>query len=277
MIAPTQRTSSTARRILLTILGEFVLPQERPVWNTSLVRATMAGGQTEKAARQVILRAAQSGWLTKSREGKNVCWAPSMKLVELLSEGRQRVYPMERPTVHWDGRWLILQVSLPDAHRKQREPLYRALQWAGFGSPAAGLWVCPYTDRQEEMARAIRKLGLTDIAFGFVGSSIGLGITDQRMVQLSWDLDQITRHYTRLLRNFKQRRNEESILSRYLSLVTEWQMLPFVDPRLPTALLPANWEGQHLAAEFADMLQSWREPARAQWQQIVNATSPRLS
>ena len=34
----------------------------------------------------------------------------------------------------WDGRWLILLITIPHELRAVRKKLYGALSWAGFGS-----------------------------------------------------------------------------------------------------------------------------------------------
>jgi len=265
------RSQATARRILLTILGEFVLPSEQPVWNATLVEAMMAAGQTEKSARQAVLRAAQTGWLAKSRHGKNVSWSLTPMVLELMAEGAQRVYPMNHLARPWDGQWIILHVSLPDRYRQVRERLYKALQWAGFGNPSPGLWVCPHTDRQDEVGRVIRGLDLSEVVFTFVGSSLSVGATDQRMVQLSWDLEQVSRHYKKLLREIGEHEyDHDKVLAHYLHLLTEWEKLPLIDPRLPNALLPAEWDGQHLAAQLGDLVNKWREPARRRWKEIAD-------
>ncbi|MGD9923850.1 MAG: PaaX family transcriptional regulator C-terminal domain-containing protein, partial [Pseudorhodoplanes sp.] len=265
----------TARRILLTVLGDFVLPSKQPVWTASLVEAMTLVGQTEKSARQAILRASSGGWLAKSRHGKSVMWTLTPQVIELMSEGAKRVYPMHQVTAPWDGRWVVLHVSFPDEHRGSREKLYTALHWAGFGNPVPGLWVSPHTDRQVELERVVRKLGLERIVFSFVGFSGAIGANDQRIVQLSWDLDAIVRHYRSLLDQFGRPANSRgNPFANYLYLVAEWEKMPLVDPRLPNALLPANWPGQRLSAELRDLLDHWREPARAVWQQIVDKHPP---
>lgn len=51
-------------------------------------------------------------------------------------------------------------------------------------------------------------------------------------------------------------------------MLIEWSKLPLIDPRLPSALLPADWEGQHSAAGLEDMLTEWRRVATARWDEV---------
>src|SRR5207249_4389756 len=66
--------AESARSLLLTILGEFVLPAEQPVWTSALVRVMAGLGVEEKAARQALARTAADGWIAPSRSGRQVRW-----------------------------------------------------------------------------------------------------------------------------------------------------------------------------------------------------------
>ena len=265
-------SGASARRILNTILGEFVLSGPHQVWNSVLVEVMVAAGQTESSARQAILRAAAAGWLEKRRDGRRVCWTLTPAVLTFLAEGWQHIYPVNRTT--WDGRWFILFVSLPESHRAARDKLYKSLNWAGFGNPSAGLWISPYSDRRDEIRRVIHGLGLADVTFSFVGQALGIGVNDQRLVQLCWDLDSISRHYKDMLERFlrlKPRTRDEVFLA-HIQLLIEWGRLPLIDPRLPSALLPPDWDGQHAAAQLEYLLVEWRRVARARWEEIVERT-----
>src|SRR3954451_5135162 len=59
-----------ARSVLLTVLGEFVLPRPDGVWTETLVRGLGALDHTTQAARQAISRSTAAGWLTAERHGR---------------------------------------------------------------------------------------------------------------------------------------------------------------------------------------------------------------
>jgi phenylacetic acid degradation operon negative regulatory protein len=165
-----------------------------------------------------------------------------------------------------------LFVSLPESHRTTRDKLYKALKWAGFGNPSAGLWVSPYSDVRDEIKRVIRSLGLGDVTFSFVGQALDIGINDQRLVQLCWDLDGISRHYKSMLERFSRLKpgTQEEIFLAHIQLLIDWGKLPLIDPRLPSALLPPDWDGQPAAAEIEQLLLEWRRVARVQWNALVD-------
>ena len=259
----------SARRFLITLLGEFLRNGPHKVWNSALIEAMKIAGQSEQASRQAVLRAASAGWLEKSVEGRRVKWTLTPSLLTFLVEGWNHVYPVNRAS--WDGHWLILHVSLPDKHRAARDKLYKSLHWAGFGNPSPGLWVSPYTENRNEIKRTIRALNLVDVTFCFIGQAIDIGINDQRLVQKCWDWDAISLHYEQLLARFLKLkpRTEDEIFVTHLQLLIEWSKLPLIDPRLPNSLLPANWTGHHSAAELEHLLVEWRRVAIVRWMEIV--------
>src|SRR6516225_5329348 len=65
---------TSARSLLMTVLGEFVLPRGRPVWTWVLVDTLAGFGVTEKSARQALARTAAEGLLAPERVGRRTRW-----------------------------------------------------------------------------------------------------------------------------------------------------------------------------------------------------------
>ena len=139
--------ATSARSLLLTVLGEFVLPRSEPVWTQTLLDALGAVGVEEKSARQALARTAADDVVVSERAGRRVRWSLTASGERLLSEGAERIYAHGAPRVPWDGRWLVLVVSVPEAQRALRHQLRTQLAGAGLGSPAPGVWVCPDAGR----------------------------------------------------------------------------------------------------------------------------------
>lgn len=270
-------TPGSARSLLLTLLGEFVLPKGRAVWTSTLLRALLGLGVAEKAARQAISRAASAGWIESRRDGRQVSWILTPRGRALMEEGLRRVDSMSRETIPWDGRWLVLVATLPEAHRTLRAKLYRALHWVGFGSPLPGLWVNPHTEREQEARRIIRELGVPSLTFAFSGPSLDLGVSPRELVERAWDLPAVSKHYDGLLKRFGglRPRSDDSILVTHVQLVSEMHRLPLVDPGLPTALLPPGWNGRRVAARMETLRGQWRGAAHARWDALESAKSSR--
>src|SRR5690242_14039810 len=84
--------AASARSLLLTVLGELVLPTGAPVWTSALLDLLADLGVAEKAARQAILRTADSGWIEPRRSGRETRWSLTPSGERLLREGTARIY-----------------------------------------------------------------------------------------------------------------------------------------------------------------------------------------
>ena len=59
-----------ARSVLLTLLGEFVLPTPKGVWQETLINALCTVDYKTQAARQALARSVTAGWLRTERHGR---------------------------------------------------------------------------------------------------------------------------------------------------------------------------------------------------------------
>src|SRR6476620_11753747 len=81
------RSGTSAKAVLLTILGEFVLA-EGSAWTQTLIDALGAVGVEERNARQAISRLAEQGLLAARRDGRRVRRALTPDAIELLGGDR---------------------------------------------------------------------------------------------------------------------------------------------------------------------------------------------
>ena len=184
--------AASARSLLLTVLGEFVRPPGVPAWTGALVAGLAEVGVEEKAARQALARTAADGLLSSERTGRRVQWRLTPRAVRLLAEGAERIYGFGRGLDAWDGRWLMLMVTVPEAQRQLRHQLRTRLTWAGLGSPTPGLWLTPGTGKQKEVAEVVEDLGVD--AFSFTGSFGDIG-DELRVVRQAWSLADVEQRY----------------------------------------------------------------------------------
>ncbi|GAA4081646.1 PaaX family transcriptional regulator [Actinomadura miaoliensis] len=264
---------TSARSLLLTVLGEFVLPSGEPVWTSTLLRVLAGLGVEEKSARQAVNRTAADGWIVSARDGRRVRWDLTPPGRRLLTEGAQRIYSFGADRRAWDGRWLIVMVSVPETRRRLRHQLHTRLAWAGFGNPTAGLWVSPHPEREAEVKQIVGDLGLEASAFSFTGPFAGIG-SEAELVERAWDLAEVDSRYAAFLDEFSGLRPEpgDETLFAQVRLVHEWRRFPFLDPQLPDELLPPGWIGRRARHLFDDRHTTWQHPARAHWQTL--ATRP---
>ncbi|MEU6556383.1 PaaX family transcriptional regulator C-terminal domain-containing protein [Streptomyces sp. NPDC046915] len=260
----------SARSLLMTMLGEYVLPQGTPVWTSALVDALALFGVEEKSARQALARTAAEGWLVSERVGRRVRWALTPPGRRLLTEGAQRIYDFGNGERTWNGTWLVVLASVPETRRDLRHKVRTQLTWAGFGSPEPGVWITPHADREAETLGVLRELGLADDAMSFIASYGAVG-SEAAMVARAWELSEVEERYEAFIDEFTGLRpaDDDAVLHAQTMLVHEWRRFPFLDPRLPVKLLPPNWSGSKAAGLFHDRHAEWSPVALRRWAELL--------
>jgi phenylacetic acid degradation operon negative regulatory protein len=261
--------AGSARGFLFTVLGEFVLPHGGSVWTSSIVDALGRLGVEEKAARQALMRTAADGWLSSERHGRRTRWQLTPNAERLLTDGTRRIFGFTAVTDDWDGRIVLVLARVPEADRATRHVLRTRLGWAGFGSPAPGVWVSTHTERRDEVEQVLAAADVGD-ARVFVAEHVG-GADLVGMVRQAWDLDEVERQYEDFLAEFGSS-DADDPLSRILQLVHAWRRFPAIDPELPRELLPDRWSGAQAAQVFAACHAKWSADATAEWARLDSAT-----
>ncbi|WP_285704909.1 PaaX family transcriptional regulator C-terminal domain-containing protein [Microtetraspora sp. NBRC 16547] len=264
-----RETSPSARSLLLTILGEFVLPRQGEVWTGTLVDALGALGVEEKSARQALSRTAAEGLLTSTRHGRKVRWNLTRAGERLLQEGTERIYGFMRKPHGWDGRWLVVTVGVPETQRQLRHRLRTRLTWLGLGSPAPGLWIIPDASKEDAVRAIITELDLDDRAFGWTGPSAGIG-DPAKLLMSAWDLDDVEQRYVGFIDRFEglSAASDREAFVNQVQLIQEWRRFPFLDPDLPAELLQHDWPGPRAAATFHDQHDRWHRRAQDEWDRM---------
>jgi phenylacetic acid degradation operon negative regulatory protein len=192
-----------------------------------------------------------SGLLAASRRGGSAGYALTPRAWQILEEGDRRILTAREPASLADG-WVMVIFSVPESQRERRHQLRSQLGWLGFGTIAAGAWIAPRRLRPEVESN-LSRAGLLDYTERFDVSYGGVEAS-RRLARKCWDLSGLGGMY----REFAER--WEPVLERwdnalsdgspcaafcdYVSLVADWRRLPFLDPGLPTEILPHDWEGE---------------------------------
>ncbi|HEV7187653.1 MAG TPA: PaaX family transcriptional regulator C-terminal domain-containing protein [Blastococcus sp.] len=262
--------AASARSLLLTVLGEFVLPSARPVWTSTLLALLSDLDVAEKAARQAIMRTSDSGWIEASRVGRETRWSLTVAGTELLREGSERIYSFAAPERTWDGGWLVLTVGVPENNRALRHRLRTQLGWAGLGSPAPGVWVTPRADREPRARKVLEDLDLLAGSWSFVATAGEIG-DERSLARAAWDLDDVEARYEDFLELVSRRRprTDRQALIAQVRLVQEWRRFPLLDPGLPRELLPPRWTGNRAAEVFRERHAGWAPRAEQAWAELT--------
>ena len=261
--------AESARGLLLTVLGEFVLPGGGAALTSTFINVLGRLGVEEKASRQALMRTGADGLLVSERQGRRALWTLTGAAQRLLTEGAERIYGFEAGQPEWDGRWLIVLARLSESERAARHQLRTRLTWAGFGSPAPGVWISTHVDRAPEAERVLAEAGVHDGQI-FLADHHGGGPLSV-MVRQAWDLDAVETRYEEFLADFARTAYADALVG-MVQLVHAWRRFPLVDPALPAELLPARWSGGRAAKLFARRRSEWHAAAHAEWRRITSAT-----
>jgi len=256
-----------ARSILLTVLGEYVLPRGEPVWQETLVAALGALGYSEQAARQALARSVRDGWLESERRGRRARVHLSAGTEQLLRSGAQRIYGFGKPW-EWNGEWLIVVLRVPEVRRELRHQLRTQFAWAGLGSLGGGIWVTPHVDREEELKALVEARPEAEVV-SFRGRIGTLG-DPRRVAQEAWDLDEVAELYEEFLARFRRAQPSApaATFRAMTELVHEWRKFPFIDPDLPAELLGWGLKRRKADALFRDRYDRWDGTARSYFESL---------
>jgi phenylacetic acid degradation operon negative regulatory protein len=256
----------SARGLLLTLLGEFVLPGGTPAWTSAVVAALARLGVEEKTARQALMRTAAAGWLEAEKTGRRTRWYLTPAARRLLTDGAARIYSHLGPAEPWDGHWLLVSARIPDQDRRARHLVRTRLSWAGFGSLGPGLWISSHPGRAGEALGVLRDAGIADGAQVFTATRTGPGDATA-MAGQAWDLAAIEREYEQFLAAFGGPPPDDALAGQ-IALVHAWRRFPAIDPALPRELLPQRWSGLAAARLFAQRHADQASAAQAEWNRL---------
>lgn len=261
--------TESARGLLFTVLGEFVLPAGGAAWTSAFIDVFARLGVEGKAIRQALMRTAADGWLSSQRVGRRTVWHLTADAERLLTEGTERIYHFAAVAKEWDGRWLLVLARTPETERPARQLLRTRLTWAGFGSPIPGVWISAHVDRAAQAAEILAAANLLGDAQIFVAEHHNGGDL-ATMVRQAWDLDALEHRYESFLDEFTSEGSGDPLV-RVVELVHAWRRFPWIDPVLPAALLPAPWSGEKAVDLFARLHARYSADATAEWMRVNEA------
>lgn len=265
------RAGSSGKAMLLTVLGELVLPHGSSVWTSTLVRSLGLLGVGERNARQAVGRLAEQGLLRAEKHGRKARWHLTERSEHLLTTGTERIYRFGADADGWDGRWLVVLCSVPEHQRAKRHQLRTRLGFAGFGFLNAGVAMTPHLEREEVAVSVLRELDLLPDAV-ILRAETGSDVEPTELLRGAWDLERLAAEYEEFIAAFQRRspRTDESRFAAVVELVHAWRRFPFVDPEIPTRLLEPNWPGRPAKELFDARHAVWR-PSADTWYERTEA------
>ncbi|GGZ98026.1 PaaX family transcriptional regulator [Streptomyces bluensis] len=253
------------RSLIVTFYGAYGRSMPGPVPVSELIRLLAAVGVDAPSVRSSVSRLKRRGLLVPARTATGAAgYALSPEARQLLDDGDRRVYATQPPPV--DEGWVLAVFSVPEPERQKRHVLRSRLAGLGFGTAAPGVWIAP-ARLYEETRHSLERLRLDPYVDLFRGDHLGFAPTVDAVARW-WDLAAIAKEHeafldghARVLHDWEGREDTpaEEAYRDYLLALDSWRHLPYVDPGLPSALLPADWPGVRSAAVFRALHERLRD------------------
>jgi len=253
----------SARSLLISVLGQWVGPNDTPVWTATLVGSLEALGIEARAARQAVNRTAADGWLEGESVGRYTRWRLTTSGRRMIGSAVPRVQRSIVSDRTWDGTFLLLTLTGTTLDREARERLAVGLDFEGFGMLGPGTWVAVGEGSREGADSVLSACGLQDRALLFSAQTVDGAETPAEVVALAWDLDTAAAAHEAFLEEFERAvpADECEAFALRTRLAHEWRHLLSVDPSLPPQLLPADWVGTRARRVFQLRFSEWAEAA----------------
>jgi phenylacetic acid degradation operon negative regulatory protein len=253
--------------LVMDVAGAYLRPLGGWMPVAAMVALMGELGVDEQAVRSAVHRIAKRGLLVPERRGAVRGYRLADSAEPLLDEADRRIFSTAARARTDDG-WVLVSFSVPEHERDRRHVLRSRLSWLGFGNLSNGLWIAP-ARVADELAESMRRLGFEKYVTVFVGAHAGYEPTDE-LVQRCWDLDGLREMYGGFLAYWEPVRERWATRRRpdpreafvdYTLLLNQWRKFPYLDPGLPLALLPPDWEGQRAADVFFALRAKLEQPA----------------
>ena len=222
----------------------------RPITRPNSFIFTLYGDMVHRLAGDGAL------WLIARREGNRAFYMVTARGRRRIEELSPRIYG---PVIEWDGRWRLLTYAIGEAQRQGRERLRKELAALGWAQLSSSTWISPSNalEAAREAAEATVALGATDL---FEAEYRGPR-SDRALLERCWNVDSIAAAYREFISRYRPRfdleiargeLSDEGAFVERLWLVHDYRKFAYLDPGLPSELLPAHWPGTAAAALFRE-------------------------
>lgn len=234
------RSGSTVS-LLRTFVGLYLRQIGGWIAVADLVALMQEVGVTSAAARNGIATLKQKKLLLPERR-EAIGYRLNPAAIPMLERGDRRIFNLYQ--MGEEDKWALISFSVAESERAKRYQLRKRLQWLGCGTVAPGLWITP-EHLLEEVKLVLKQHDTEAVIFMADDPEVPGGFANS--VEKWWDLKAIRDSYDNFLAHqnlvFGQCLSEADSFRIYLQVVDRWRPIPYLDPGLPTRLLPEDWPG----------------------------------
>lgn len=252
----------SATSVLRTIIGCYLRGLGGWISTAELIRLMDAVGISSSHARTAVSRVKSKGLLLPETVDGQPGYRLNPASLPMLERGDRMIFGSRQQQD--GGSWCLVSFTVPESQRAARHQLRKRLAWVGCGKVSTGLWIGPafLTDEIEEI---LAELGLRPCTTVFITDTPQPHGSLKEAVARWWDLDAIATLHHRFLRAFGSWGPVDDPVRAFANFVTvldRWRVIPYLDPYLQPAVLPADWPGFESAALFERL--NWELAADAE-------------
>jgi len=255
-----QPSRIAAGSLIVSVLGDAVLPRGGAIWLGSLIGLMEVLGLNERLVRTSVFRLVKDEWLQTETVGRRSNYLLTPVGRRRFEEASAHIYAARAP--QWDHRWRLVSV-VGELDVRTRDALRRSMAWQGFGELSMGVFVHPSADLGACM-ESLQSDGLRPVLpklLPLMADHAGLTPmgSNADLVQRAWDLRHLAQGYVEFLAVYqpvlkelrangrKRLHGRTAFLARAL-MIHDYRRLLLRDPELPAELLPRHWPGEQARA-----------------------------
>ncbi|MEY9875080.1 phenylacetic acid degradation operon negative regulatory protein [Streptacidiphilus sp. MAP12-33] len=261
-------TATRPSSMIQTIYGDFVRRLGGWISIADLIALMAQLDVDSSSVRSATSRLKKAGTLVQERgKGIGIGYRLAPAMEPIFDEGDRRIFDSLEPAALADG-WVVAVFSVPESERAQRHQLRARLTWLGFGNAAPGVWLAP-ARLLPDARSTLERDGLSPYVHLFTSAYAGFAELRAAVADW-WDFPAIEAQYAEFTDTYEllagDLRREPApgpveAFREYVPLLTEWRRLPYLDPGLPTELLPADWNAVAARKLFVELHGLLAEPA----------------
>ena len=250
----------SARSVLVTILGDTVLPVAGSVWLSQLFRLAEPFGFSTRLVRTSLFRLADEGWVGSERHGRRSRYLLTPLARREFGEAADRIYRDRRPAL--DGDWTLVLFDGTLVSPRERDRLARHLGWHGFVALERGVLASPICsvaaartildEAFPEIRPAVARAEFPDVAElvsdGFFSAAFAFNA-----------IEQAYRGFVDGYEELRGRCEDLSAVDAYRTrtmLIHDLRRITLRTPPVPRELLPTPWPGDDAYALAAHLYPS---------------------
>jgi phenylacetic acid degradation operon negative regulatory protein len=269
----TPAASPRNQQLIVTLFGLYARDHEGALPVAGLVRLLGDLGVESAGVRSAVSRLKKRGVLESVKVGGAAAYRLGPGLEEVFHEGDERIFSPRRAAV--GDPWLLAAFSVPESQRNVRHLIRSALTRLGFGAVTPGLWIAPAALEAEARTQLARSGARDYVEFFRAEYANEDGVRDMRsLVSSWWDLEALEATYVEFVEGQAAVRErwedaepasqeeEAEAFADYVSVLTQWRRLPYLDPGLPVEYLPEDWHGVVAQDLFRSLHDRLSGPAR---------------